>query len=286
MKPRIALLTRSSIQGKGLAQALLAGGLDLALIVTEERPGPRGFVPELKQVVAGLLGPRLTGRLMDWRNPPSPMEQQERLWAQRARDAMRDHFRLRSFPESMPAGVPHLRTPRINSSEVVDRLRSCEAQLIVVFATSKLERAVFQAAPLGAINGHTALLPDYRGSYVEFWQLYNEDYAKAGFTIHRIDRTLDTGAILYQETVPAGPADNPLELHARSAIALIDCFPQVVLRWLRGEVQEVEQASATTPTYRLRDVTPAKRLELYQRILARNPTQAGVGGEDPRSALL
>lgn len=53
--------------------------------------------------------------------------------------------------------------------------------------------------PLGWLNIHPSLLPDYRGSSPVFWQL-RDGQAYIGVTLHRMDQRLDQGPVIDQCT--------------------------------------------------------------------------------------
>jgi methionyl-tRNA formyltransferase len=51
------------------------------------------------------------------------------------------------------------------------------------------------------INIHHEELPAYQNAQSIIWQLYNNS-SNTGYTIHKIDRHIDTGGILFKEVVP------------------------------------------------------------------------------------
>jgi methionyl-tRNA formyltransferase len=51
------------------------------------------------------------------------------------------------------------------------------------------------------INVHGDVLPRFRGGRSVIWPIY-EGVREAGFSIHRIDRGIDTGALLHVERFP------------------------------------------------------------------------------------
>ncbi len=79
--------------------------------------------------------------------------------------------------------------------------------LIVTGAFNWIIPADVLAVPrLGAINGHDALLPKYRGMNAIGWALRNND--PIGFTVHSMTPRLDDGPILAQRAVPYTDADD------------------------------------------------------------------------------
>jgi methionyl-tRNA formyltransferase len=51
------------------------------------------------------------------------------------------------------------------------------------------------------INIHCERLPDYQNAQSIIWPVYNNE-STTGLTIHQINRKIDTGNILHQETYP------------------------------------------------------------------------------------
>lgn len=72
---------------------------------------------------------------------------------------------------------------------------------VLLNQTSELLREPLLGIPrMGVINRHLSPLPSYRGAWPIFWQFANRE-PRLGVTIHLVDRGLDTGAIIAQQTV-------------------------------------------------------------------------------------
>ncbi len=79
------------------------------------------------------------------------------------------------------------------------------------------------------INVHHELLPEFQGAQSIIWQLYYGSLT-TGFTIHKIDKSIDTGNILLRQEMPielkgdlaATINHNYLRLRERSVHALAD----------------------------------------------------------------
>lgn len=114
-------------------------------------------------------------------------------------------FRIRlatpSVEESAAAGsLPFFRTPYINSDTTRGILREVRADLGISLGNSWIAESVFGIPRLGMINIHHEVLPAYRGAQSVIWQLHNGS-TTTGYTIHEIDRDIDTGRILLVETM-------------------------------------------------------------------------------------
>lgn len=98
-------------------------------------------------------------------------------------------------------GIKLTKSPSLNSDATRRALRESGADLCISLGNSYIEESVFTIPYYGAINIHHEILPDYRGAQSVIWQLYHGS-RKSGFTIHEINKGLDTGRILYRESVP------------------------------------------------------------------------------------
>lgn len=85
--------------------------------------------------------------------------------------------------------------------EIEDWVSDIKPDLIVVFSMSQLlKENIFRQPKHGTINMHPSYLPEYRGANPDFWQYYNMEM-NPGVTVHYVDKSEDTGDIIYQERV-------------------------------------------------------------------------------------
>lgn len=99
------------------------------------------------------------------------------------------------------------------------------------------------------INYHNSLLPYHRGMNAEAWAIFEED-SHTGFTWHRVDQTIDTGDILYQETFEIGPEDTSLSLLCSASRRALQAFERFFLPYEAGCL-----ATFAQPCCRETDVT-------------------------------
>ena len=99
-------------------------------------------------------------------------------------------------------GIPFHYTPSVNSSETVEQFRVADADLgIALGGNSYIAEAVYGVPRYGMLNLHGELLPEFRGANSVIWQIY-EGSTVTGYTLHRIDKRLDTGPIVFREEIP------------------------------------------------------------------------------------
>jgi len=96
------------------------------------------------------------------------------------------------------------------------------------------------------INIHPSLLPSFPG--LEAWKQALEYGVKyTGCTVHLVDHGIDTGPILWQETVPVLNEDTPDSLHARIQEAEHRIYPQAVQCAIDGRLTVRGRLCLTPP---------------------------------------
>ena len=114
--------------------------------------------------------------------------------------------------------VPVYQPLRIREPEAIERIRSLEPDLIVVAAFGQiLPQELLDIPRLGCINIHASLLPALRGAAPIQWAVINGD-EQSGITLMQMDAGLDTGDILFQESVPIGPEETGESLYEKLAV--------------------------------------------------------------------
>jgi methionyl-tRNA formyltransferase len=98
-------------------------------------------------------------------------------------------------------GIPVFETDETNSDETVRLMVEAEADLGLSLGNSYIAHRVFSVPKFGMINVHGERLPEYQNAQSVIWPIYNLE-SKTGLTIHQIDRSIDTGKILYREEYP------------------------------------------------------------------------------------
>jgi methionyl-tRNA formyltransferase len=130
----------------------------------------------------------------------------------------------------------------INSPATVDFIRAQGPDVLAVCGTTVLKSEVFTLAPKGAINIHTGITPEYRSADPIFWALYYGEPEKVGVTIHYIDRGIDTGPIIYQNSVPVYADDSLETIAVRCVRRGAELYSQALSELERDRVHTVERA--------------------------------------------
>jgi methionyl-tRNA formyltransferase len=113
----------------------------------------------------------------------------------------------------------------LKEDDYLDKIREYEADIFVVFAYGHIiPRSVFEIPPLGTINLHPSLLPEYRGAAPVQWALI-DGKKKSGVTIQMIEEALDAGPVVVQEELEIGEDETADDLYKRAiplGIELLD----------------------------------------------------------------
>ena len=113
--------------------------------------------------------------------------------------------------------IPVLQPRNLKATEFNDQLRALKPDLQVVVAFRMLPEIVWDLPGLGTFNLHASLLPQYRGAAPINWAIINGERT-TGMTTFFIRKEIDTGDILFQETMDIGPDETAGELHDRMMV--------------------------------------------------------------------
>jgi len=110
--------------------------------------------------------------------------------------------------------LPILQPEKLKAPAFIDELRGYAADLQIVVAFRMLPEVVWNMPPMGTVNLHGSLLPQYRGAAPINWAVINGE-TETGVTTFKLQHNIDTGNILLQEKFAIGPDETAGELHDR-----------------------------------------------------------------------
>ena len=105
-----------------------------------------------------------------------------------------------------------LQPEKLKNPEFLQELRSLNADLQIVVAFRMLPESVWNMPPLGTINLHGSLLPQYRGAAPINWAVINGE-KETGVTTFKLKHEIDTGNILMQESFPIDENETAGDVH-------------------------------------------------------------------------
>ena len=138
-------------------------------------------------------------------------------------------------------GLKILQPEKLKNPEFLDQLKSLNADLQVVVAFRMLPEVVWNMPPLGTINLHASLLPNYRGAAPINWAIINGE-KETGVTTFKLQHAIDTGNILMQEKISIGEDETAGELHDRMMKIGADLLVKTVQGLEAGTLKEIPQS--------------------------------------------
>jgi methionyl-tRNA formyltransferase len=147
-------------------------------------------------------------------------------------------------------GIPVLQPEKLRDESFIAALRSLKADLQVVVAFRMLPEVVWNMPPLGTINLHGSLLPQYRGAAPLNWPIINGD-RESGVTTFLLRQEIDTGNILFQESIPIGPEDTVGDIHDRLMIIGSNLLLKTIDTLVEGNIHPIPQESLKIDPTRL-----------------------------------
>lgn len=109
-------------------------------------------------------------------------------------------------------GLHILQPEKLKNEQFLNELRALNADLFVVVAFRMLPEVVWRMPPLGTINLHASLLPQYRGAAPINWAIINGE-KETGVTTFFIQQEIDTGKIIFSDKVTIREDENVGELY-------------------------------------------------------------------------
>jgi methionyl-tRNA formyltransferase len=111
-------------------------------------------------------------------------------------------------------GLHILQPEKLKNPEFLQELRDLKADLQLVVAFRMLPELVWNMPPMGTVNLHASLLPNYRGAAPINWAIINGEKI-TGLTTFKLQQEIDTGDILLQEKMEIGDSETAGDLHDR-----------------------------------------------------------------------
>ena len=141
---------------------------------------------------------------------------------------------------ALSQNLPVLQPEKLKNPEFLAELASYKADLQVVVAFRMLPVVVWDMPPMGTINVHGSLLPQYRGAAPINWAIINGE-KETGVTTFKLKHEIDTGDILLQKKVDIMPGDNVGSLYEKLMQAGAELLVRTVKGLAAGQLEEIPQ---------------------------------------------
>jgi methionyl-tRNA formyltransferase len=138
-------------------------------------------------------------------------------------------------------GIPVLQPEKLKNPDFIEQLKAFKADVQIVVAFRMLPQIVWEMPPLGTINVHGSLLPQYRGAAPINWAIINGE-KETGVTTFKLQHAIDTGNILLQEKIAIEPKDTIGTMYNKlkdlGAVVLIKTLNQMIYGSLKEHPQQ------------------------------------------------
>ena len=133
-----------------------------------------------------------------------------------------------------------LQPEKLKNPEFIGDLKSLNADLQIVVAFRMLPEIVWNMPPMGTINVHASLLPQYRGAAPINWAIINGE-KETGITTFKLQHEIDTGNILLQEKIKIDEDETAGELHDKLKVLGAKVLIKTIQQIENGNVKEQSQ---------------------------------------------
>jgi methionyl-tRNA formyltransferase len=140
-------------------------------------------------------------------------------------------------------GLTILQPEKLKNPPFLEALRDLQADLQIVVAFRMLPELVWNMPPLGTINLHGSLLPQYRGAAPINWAVINGE-TETGVTTFKLQQDIDTGNILLQERFPIGEKETAGVVHDRMKEIGASLLVRTVEGLVAGSLKEKPQVGS------------------------------------------
>lgn len=137
-------------------------------------------------------------------------------------------------------GLPLLQPIKLKDPDFIQALQELKADLQIVVAFRMLPEVVWNMPPMGTINLHGSLLPQYRGAAPINWAVINGE-TETGVTTFKLKHEIDTGNILLQRSFPIGENETAGEVHDRMKLIGADLLVETVNGFKNNTLKEKPQ---------------------------------------------
>jgi methionyl-tRNA formyltransferase len=149
--------------------------------------------------------------------------------------------------------VPWIAPSDVNDDETVATVRGFAPTLLLsIYYTQLFSPSLLASVDGPILNFHPSLLPRHRGHAPIIWAIAEGDTV-TGLSVHYIDEGIDTGAIVYQASLPIHPKDTGFDVHSKMVFLVGATAAELLRRWFSDmpfPQATVQVGAATTHTRR------------------------------------
>jgi methionyl-tRNA formyltransferase len=141
-------------------------------------------------------------------------------------------------------GLKLLQPEKLKNPDFLNELKSLHADLQIVVAFRMLPELVWNMPPMGTVNLHGSLLPQYRGAAPINQAIINGE-KETGVTTFKLIHEIDTGNILLQQSFAIGENETAGEVHDKMKVIGAQLLVETVKGLANETLHEVSQPPTT-----------------------------------------
>jgi methionyl-tRNA formyltransferase len=132
--------------------------------------------------------------------------------------------------------IDYLKVANINSKNFIDKISKYKCDIFVSMSFNQIfKNEIINLTKYKIINCHAGKLPFYRGRNILNWVLIN-DQKEFGITVHYVDKGIDTGDIILQDTYPITMQDDYSTLLEKAYVECSNILYKAVCLFKNGNV--------------------------------------------------
>lgn len=141
-----------------------------------------------------------------------------------------------------------LQPEKLKNPDFIKELKSLKADVQIVVAFRMLPEVVWDMPPMGTINLHASLLPEYRGAAPINWAIINGE-KQTGVTTFKLKHEIDTGNILLQKKIDITENETAGTLHDKMMDVGAELLLQTTNELEKGNIEEIAQHNIQHPIF-------------------------------------
>jgi len=155
--------------------------------------------------------------------------------------------------------LPILQPEKLKSPEFFEALSAWKPDLQVVVAFRMLPEKIWSLPPMGTLNVHGSLLPQYRGAAPINWAIMNGE-TETGVTTFQLQHAIDTGDILLQDRIAITENMTAGELHDTMMMVGAHLLVKTLNGLLEASLQSVPQTEVIANEINGTDIKHAPKI--------------------------
>ncbi len=140
--------------------------------------------------------------------------------------------------------LPIAQPEKLKSPDFFAQIQAWQPDIQIVVAFRMLPESIWSFPPMGTLNVHGSLLPQYRGAAPINWAIINGE-KETGVTTFRLQHAIDTGDTLLQEKIVIPPTMTAGELHDTMMEVGATTLVKTLKGLIAGSILATPQADAT-----------------------------------------